>query len=251
MDSKNTLLLLGGGEGTRFLSPHKKILYQVRGYPIFAFSAYNFCSVILEWHSVLVVCSLEERALFMDFFQKKIPHVVSKIQFFIPGNTRFASVWNAIKDRVALDQERIWIHDLARPCVAVEDIKSLHQLSMVEENLPLIPGKVVTDSLKKIAKSSSSNGEAVVKIQSSVCRKEFVRVSTPQIFVLSKLQAAYAACDDHWESYADDERVYAQKFSNEKSTLFFCNYPNPKLTFLADVVTITGFLKNHPLEMIK
>src|ERR1700722_4829299 len=104
-----SVILLAGGQGTRFGSEIPKQFVHLRGKPIALYSYELFCR-IAEIKEMIIVCDPRFRHIF---------NIVSEsptIKFALPGERRQDSVYNGLQCADP-NTEFVCIHDSARPLI--------------------------------------------------------------------------------------------------------------------------------------
>lgn len=106
-----------------------------------------------------------------------------KLHFCIGGQERVDSVLNALNylSEIADDHDLVFVHDAARPCVAIQNINDLIQTA-IDHQCSAILATPVRDTLKKV--------QAGNDIQQTVDRHQLWQAQTPQISIWSTLKSS-------------------------------------------------------------
>ncbi len=178
------------------------------------------------WHSVralsqlqeisqVVVVTPEERFSWLTDLGEKLTRVDG-------GSERPDSVYAGLQ---ALHPEitHVAIHDGARPLVAGSDI--LAAFSAAETTGAASLARPVTETLKR----ATSDGLTI----ESVSRDDLWIMETPQIFSKELILSAYESVPRGDASITDE--VSALQLLGKGTQLVSSQYPNPKITFQADL----------------
>lgn len=211
----NIAVILSAGSGKRFGAEIPKQLLQLNKVQIINYSLQKFQDT--DFIDAIVLVSHQ------DYLEgsKKLSSSFSKIIAVVPGGKRRQdSVFNAlswIKDHG--DCKKVFIHDAARPLFTSELLRSLYIAS--KDNKAVIPTIALEDTIKLIKEDL---------VDSTLERKNLVRVQTPQVFDFDKLYTSYTkfpgdliATDDAFVMEYFDEKV--KIISGEKNNIKI-TYPN-------------------------
>ncbi len=165
----STAIVLCAGASTRFSSKgQNKTLFLLRGKPVFLYSIEKFIELGMK---IVIVVRNNEEAIFKGFLRNE------NISFVHGGQRRQDSVLNALK--VLEEEERVLIHDGARPLVSVELIQRvLANISLHRCVVPAIPSE---DTLRI---------EKCGKLY-FIDRKKIFRIQTPQGCMAGELKELY------------------------------------------------------------
>ena len=208
----NIAVILSAGSGKRFESEVPKQLLDLNGSQIISYSLNKFQNTDFI-DSIILVSNkdyLEETKLLASSFSKVVDVIVG-------GERRQDSVFNAlswIKEHGVC--KKVFIHDAARPLFTNELLVSLKLAS--ENNEAVIPVIPLEDTVKRIK-------DGVV--ESTIDRKNIVRVQTPQVFDFAKLYDCYIefpnklnATDDAFiiEYFGEEVKIIDGEKNNIKVT---------------------------------
>lgn len=138
----NIAIILSGGVGSRLNKDRPKQYIKVGGRPVIGYCVETFCNDprIEE----VVICLADE---WRDFVQEALKDVLASkpVLYSAPGRTRQFTIYNALeklKAAGAADDDRVIIHDAARPLVTQELIDAcLDENRHCDGVLPVIPVK--------------------------------------------------------------------------------------------------------------
>jgi 2-C-methyl-D-erythritol 4-phosphate cytidylyltransferase len=153
----------------------------------------------------------------------------------VPGGaTRQASVALALEASAAGSEDWIVVHDGARPAVHPEDVAAAIAAARAADGSVL--GRPLTDTLKRV------DGGSVV---ATVDRRQLFRAETPQVFRRSLLERALAqASADRF--VGTDESSLVERLPDIRISAVAARFPNPKVTFEADLVRVESLLTLRP-----
>jgi 2-C-methyl-D-erythritol 4-phosphate cytidylyltransferase len=220
---KKYILIMAGGEGTRFdaESPKQFALLIKRPVIMQTFDAFNqvedaeFILVLHErWH--------EQWKSLCKEHSFKTPH-----KLVTGGETRFHSVVAGLQS--VTNPSIVAIHDAARPLVTPNLIETCFKVA--ETKSCAIPVVAIDDSIRYV---SGPHNKAVD-------RDQYKAVQTPQVFKSNLILQAY-------------RQSYDEKFTDDASVLGSIGYPvilvageaeNIKITHPVDLQVAELFLKNR------
>ena len=142
------------------------------------------------------------------------------------GESRSMSVLAAA--RIAMESGASWlaVHDSVRPCLHVEDLRSL--LDAVEDSLePALLATRLPDTLKQ-----GRDGRA----EATVSREGKFLAQTPQVAGAKDLVEALSACAD-----VTDESEALERLGHHP-LIVEARHPNPKLTYPQDLQVVSALL---------
>lgn len=174
--TKQAVIFVAGGTGTRMGSPLPKQFLTLNNVPILVHTLRNFFLFNRNFE-MIVVMHHDYISFWKDLclqFEDVPEHTVVA-----GGEERFHSVKNGI-EAVSSDVQHIAIHDAVRPLVSHETLtrcfKALHEHNAV---VPTIP---INDSIREV------HGV----LNKSVDRSLYRRIQTPQCFESTVLKEAYS-----------------------------------------------------------
>lgn len=115
---------------------------------------------------------------------------IEKAQFCAGGAERVHSVLNGLihLSQHADEDDLVFVHDAARPCVSAENLFDLVQTA-INENCSAILAIPVRDTLKFVS-NASTHDSMHHAIEQTVCRNQLWQAQTPQISRLGTLKNA-------------------------------------------------------------
>ena len=167
--------------------------------------------------------------------KKNNPYKVKKdLKMIIGGSTRTKSVYKSLSfvSKTEDVPDNILIHDAARPCLDIRDLKELFSKGN-KSTTGLSLGYPLTNALKKV--------NSRLEVISNVKRDNLYMSFTPQIFNFSKLFLAYTDIIRK-EQNVDDE-IEAMTKSGHKVKLMKSSPRNIKLTYQNDLEVIKALMK--------
>ena len=212
------MILPGAGSGLRFNSDTPKQFQRIEGklvidYSIDLFLTFNECKKI--------IIALPD----INSIDKKIKKD-ERIKIIEGGDTRADSVREGFDVLMSLGhKQHILIHDVARPCLQLSDVKSFLNIFSSSKADGMIFAKPSTDTLK-----SSKDGKV---IDNTVDRSLFWEAQTPQIFKSQKLSQAYRSYRGDLSKVTDESSL----FDNKKENIILFESPsnNMKITSPGDL----------------
>jgi 2-C-methyl-D-erythritol 4-phosphate cytidylyltransferase len=162
----------------------------------------------------------------------------SRLQTTVGGNERCHSVLNGLSalDNQAREDDWVMVHDAARPCVRISDIRRL-----ITQSQAAGIGGILAMRVRDTMKKSSINNE----ITETVNRDSLWHALTPQFFRFAQLKTALqAAIDDGFE--VTDE-ASAMEHAGFHPLLVEGASDNIKVTLPADL-SLAGFFLQQQAE---
>ncbi len=215
------VVIVAGGSAKRF-GGGNKLLLELAGMPLFCHSMRTFLPHVAR---MAVVVPAAELGVFQELAEKFLPGNNAR---FVPGGAfRCASVQAGLR-ALEMYSGIIAVHDAARPLATAELLFALAERA--RETGGAIPGKPVTDTLKKSDESGMLTG--------TVDRAGLWRVETPQVFDAAHLLEAYRRFPE--TDFTDDAgAVTAAGFP---CAVLHAAEPNPKITFAGDLEMLERLL---------
>ncbi len=216
-----TAIILCAGSSTRFSQgKDNKTLQILDGKPIFMHSVEKFLSCGVK--KIILVVKIEEKPLFEKFLPKE-----GIFSFVVGGNRRQDSVMNALK--VIEDNEKILIHDGARPLVSADLINKIKdKIAPHTCVVPVIPSE---DALR-----IQKYGKLY-----SIDRSKVFRIQTPQGCVAGELKELY---EKYYGEYFYDDAAAFEKSGMDVISVMG-NKENVKITTKEDITLAAFFLKRN------
>lgn len=125
----------------------------------------------------------------------QLEHQFPSLSFFEGGKERAETVLNGLSALVgeARDDDWVWVHDAARPCLSETEISSLLQ-NLDAEACGLVLGVPVADTLKRALSVTGQKQSDFTRIETTVDRSHLWRAMTPQVFRYADLKQALGEC---------------------------------------------------------
>lgn len=226
------VVIPAAGAGHRFSQERPKQYWTVHHKAILQHTVDLFLAQ--DWLSGVVVAVAEG-----DSHIKQLPlYRHSRVMMVKGGATRAQSVLAALKHLQSYVKPHDWmlVHDAVRPCLDERDLLSLRQLS--HDPVGGILATPATDTLKRVSPQH--------EIQQTINRTEIWLAQTPQMFRFELLLKAL--------THALHANLNMTDEASAIEALGFCprvvqaQFPNPKLTYAADLATIESLLATACLE---
>lgn len=222
--SKDYVIIVAGGTGTRMNSDIPKQFLKIKGTPIIVLSLRQF---FMYNPNLQVVIAVHKD--FRKHLEKLIDGYFPKnnIQIVIGGQTRFHSVKNAL-DLIPPSNCVVGIHDAARPFVAINVIKNCYEVAAKKGNA--IPAITLFESIRQVT----------AKGNKAVDRNQFKVIQTPQCFKISLIKIAFTK--KYTIKFTDDATVLES--IEKKINLVEGNFENIKITNPNDLLIAKAYFKN-------
>ncbi|MCL2175462.1 MAG: 2-C-methyl-D-erythritol 4-phosphate cytidylyltransferase [Treponema sp.] len=149
------------------------------------------------------------------------------------GDTRRASVYNALRALESLNPRYVLIHDGARPWISVSLIENI--ITAVKKYDAVIPLLPITDTPKEITTNSD---QGVVFVKRHLKRADVGAAQTPQAFKFHKILRAHKKAAEADEEFTDDAEIWGKFASKEACGQVACipgEKENRKITFREDL----------------
>lgn len=185
-------IIVAGGKGSRFGSDTPKQFLPLAGKPVLMHTIEKFAA----YHDTHIIVVLP--AQFIDWWSDLCRDYDFTINHRVVtgGDSRYASVKNALDTITASDLDLVAIHDGVRPLASRQLIS--HAFAEAEKYGSAIPAVAVTDSIRRL-----TNDE---RISVALSRDTLRAVQTPQTFNLAEIKKAYSK--GFSPTYTDDASVY-------------------------------------------
>ncbi len=168
-------IIPAAGSGTRLGSSIPKAFVELNGLTLLSRSAHAMSSCV-----DVIVVSVPEN--YLDAAAKELAEVDAEIHIVIGGSDRQASVANGLAV-IPEDVEVVLVHDAARPLVPVHVVEQVIQ-AVRDGSQAVVPVLPVVDTLKRV--------NPIGVVVETVDRSSLRRIQTPQGFIRSLLDSAYA-----------------------------------------------------------
>lgn len=175
-DRKLWAIIPAAGSGSRFSKTELKQYQILQERTVLEHTIQRLTTLPLSGY-VLAISAEDQFAPTLAFQNKQQAH------FCTGGTERVDSVLNGLKylSEIADEDDWVFVHDAARPCVSVECLMDLVRVA-VQSNQSAILAIPVRDTLKRV----QSNQE----ISATVDRRELWQAQTPQMAKLGVLKRA-------------------------------------------------------------
>ena len=221
MYDTTALILPAGGSSTRF-GQENKLLYSLKGMPVFCHSIRRFAEV-LPFRNMILPVNPGFRKEFREIVDRYFPG--NEIRIVDGGASRTESVWNALKALPA-EMEYVAVHDAARPLASAELFCRCMEACLIH-GAALAAHRVV-DTVKMMeADGTLSSG--------SIDRGKLWAVETPQIFRFPELMEATSRAVESRLTFTDDAAA-VEHFCGRRAVPVENRECNLKITYAADLV---------------
>ena len=229
-------VILAAGSSKRFKNPIKKQFISINNKPLFIYSVDKFISVKKFSKIILVINKTAKNSNIIKRFYKDYKKYIDsgRINIIIGGKERYDSVYNSIK---FIDEyygikknDKILIHDSARPNVDILDIKKI--ISLIDKYKVVTLGYKINDTIKEIEHFK----HPLYKVTKTIDRSKYYLISTPQAFNLNILYMAYQKLYTSNTSinFTDDLQII-EHFLHIKPYILDSNPLNIKITTQNDL----------------
>lgn len=228
-NSKQAILVLAAGIGSRMNAEKPKQFLSLQGKPLIFHTLNHLCAIGIDLDIYLVIQPEFVKDV-QDIIQNDFPG--KSIQVLNGGKERFHSTQEALKQ--IPDYDFILIHDAARPFITRKLI--LDGLELVQQHPAVVPVVGVTDSMRQVKEDGKSE---------ILDRKSMKSVQTPQFFQGAIIKNVFQSVTYH-PMYSDDASVL--EIAGYPITLMEGNVNNIKITYPLDLVIGEYLLENHPIS---
>lgn len=140
----------------------------------------------------------------------------------------------------AKDDDWVWVHDAARPCLSGADINNLFK-QLDDEPCGLVLAVPLADTLKRSYSASKPGQQEHRRVKATVDRSHLWRAMTPQIFRFADLKRALIACRDQGVRITDESS--AIEYAGGEPRLVQGSDNNIKVTLAEDLNKVDAYLK--------
>ena len=228
--SKIWAIVPAAGQGQRFSSAKPKQFFELNG------------KLVAE-HSLsrlMAVSTIEQIIVPSDIsctLWSQVPSLShNKVKQVSGGEQRAHSVLNGLLSigSLASDNDWVLVHDIARPCISIEDIGRL--IAAVKDHL--VGGILVARVDETLKKMASDN-----HISATVDRTEYRLAQTPQIFRYGVLKDAINSCLD--KNIIPTDEAFAVESAGHKLLSVEGRRDNLKITRQEDLPIASAILKSQ------
>ena len=225
------IIVPAAGVGSRFGGEMPKQYQLLLGKPVIEHTLER----LLELQDAQIVVAVSQA----DILWQQIPVFQSpRIQTTLGGDERADSVRMALETLQGRAEQDDWVlvHDVARPCVRVQDIQNL-MTTLTSHKVGGILATPISDTVKRIVKQAAHQSD----IDSTEDRSQLWAAQTPQMFryglLLESLQSAVQQqCPPTDESAAIEELGYTPSVVEGSRD-------NIKITRLEDMAIAEAIMK--------
>jgi 2-C-methyl-D-erythritol 4-phosphate cytidylyltransferase len=231
-----TAILLAAGSGSRMQGRvADKILAPLNGLPVIGHSIQAFLrSGIVDRFTIVYRDQAQQAALQETLSALELAGTA--VNWVRGGGERQDSVYNALQVQAA-DCAYVYIHDCARPLVAVAALRALQTATLRDQAAVL--AHPVTDTIKRIASADQLEQTELEDLE----RARLWAMETPQAFAYAKILQAYTHVRAAGLTITDDTAAAAT--IGLHTTLVPNQTPNPKITTPDDIHYAEWRLQQH------
>lgn len=212
-----SMVLLSAGKGLRFGNATPKQYLLLAGKPIIVHILEN-AEKVKDIDEIIIVCSPEYNDVINTYVKKY--NITKNISFVKGGATRQESVYNGIN---AAKNQRIILHEAARPFVSVEDFNNL--INCPHDNVSY------TYSIPYTVLKQNSDGY----ISDILNRDELVNIQLPQKFVKDTLMECHKKAINDNKLFTEDAGML-REYSSEQVYCLKGKPYNIKITEYLDLL---------------
>ena len=225
MSETTWLVVPAAGQGRRMGAEIPKQYLSLQGTPILALTLQRLYAALPDAHLVLCLDAQDHW-----FSPEWVPF--ESWQRVPGGAERMDSVLNALQALNASEDDLVLVHDVARPCVAVEDLKAVEKVARDNISGALL-AMPVADTMKRAAASGS--------IAHTESREGLWHALTPQGFRYGPLRRALEHARAHTTQVTDE--ASALEAIGEFAQLVSGRRDNIKVTHPGDLALASAILK--------
>lgn len=228
-------VILAAGIGSRMKSKTKKQFMIIKNKPVFYYSVEKFLKINDIDKIILVINNTDKNSkIIKDFIKKYKSEIYNEsIHLITGGKERYDSVYNALTFIESIygikNNDRVLIHDSARPNVDINDIIKL--ISFIDKYKAVTLSYKLVDTIKKIKQKNDCLNEIIKTLN----RDEYSLITTPQGFNLKILFDAYRKFFNRKTKIKiTDDLQIIELYTNFKTYTLNCNKNNIKITTIED-----------------
>ncbi len=211
-------IIVAAGSSTRFGGDVPKQLLEIAGRPVVAWSVEAFVAAGVD--SIVVVASADRRHQMTD----ALGSFESRITLVGGGSTRSESVARGIDAVDGDPDDRVLIHDAARPAVSVTLVQAV--IAALGDFEAVTPVVAVTDTLVEADEG---------RLAAVADRARYARVQTPQGFRLGTIIAAHRLAGEAGDATATDDAGLVHRYLKCDVALVPGETSNVKITTEGDL----------------
>jgi len=221
------IVIPAGGTGDRFSQARPKQYWSLCGKTILEHTLSVFLNQ--SWVKKIIIAVADNDRYFEQLSTLNHPAIIRVSG----GSTRAQSVTNALRhvQQAALSTDWVLVHDAVRPCLDKHDLQALLQLQ--DDPVGGILAAKVTDTIKKVNHD--------LHIMETVDRQMLWQAQTPQMFRYGMLLQALSQVERAGAHITDE--AHAIQLLGYMPHVVPAHYPNPKLTYTADLAYISSLLE--------
>lgn len=227
--SKNWLIIPAAGIGKRMASDVPKQYLQLNDKPVIQVCIENLCRVI-RFEAVVVALADND-----SWFDKITFNSSDTIQKVAGGAERADSVMSGLDflQGKAGENDWIWVHDAARPCVRPDDLVKLASEIMQHETGGIL-GMPVRDTMKQVTEKN---------IERTLDRTHIWHAFTPQVFRFAKLSNAMKQAQTAGAIITDE--ASAIEYAGDTPLIVEGHSDNIKITHPSDLQLAEYYLEHQ------
>ena len=231
--SKTTVLILAAGSGKRMGEDVPKQFKEIASKPVLAYSMEAFDKSLVD--EIIIVGTKEYEATVLAIAEA---YKIKKFTKLVYGDKeRYLSVYKGLECIKAEENDKVLVHDAARPLISVQKINEL--IETLDKEKAAVLAVPVKDTVRKV------NSEGV--FEESLDRSNLYAIQTPQGFNAGNLKEAYEVLmsDENLQKGITDDAMVLERVYNIKARLIQGEYKNIKLTTKEDTALVEIFLKEE------
>lgn len=224
-------VLPAAGSGKRFASSIPKQYLSLLGQTVMQHSVNRLCELPVSG-CVLAIAADDTQAQSLEFAKPALMHWVTG------GSERMDSVLAALDYLIDFADEKDWVlvHDVARPCIRVEDLQQLIQ-QVTTSGIGGLLAVPVRDTLKLASQHTVMN---------TVSRDNLWQCQTPQMFRFGQLRQALRQAKAQQQLVTDE--ASAMELMGHTVQLVAGSSSNIKITYPEDLALATAILQAQKMS---
>ena len=229
-------VILAAGSGRRMNLKLKKQYISINNKPVFYYSVDKFLKIKSIGKIILVINESDKNNNYIKKFIAKYNKYIinNKICIITGGRERYDSVYSSLKYIESYytikSDDKIIIHDSARPNVEISDIKRL--INKLNKYKAITLACKLSDTIKEISQSLTS----IKKVVKTLDRTKYYLIQTPQGFNLKLLNECYNRFYlSKTKIKITDDLQLIERFSKTKTYVIDSSSLNLKITTQNDL----------------